>query len=144
MKQQSSSPILFADDDENDTFFFQMAVHEAEISNPLLTFTDGQGVIEYLKQPGLATPSLLVLDLKMPRVGGLDVLIWLRAGPECKRVPAVVLSASQQEQDAHQALALGAAAYRVKPVDLSGLVAIVREMKERWLSQPVDVPVSRA
>jgi CheY-like chemotaxis protein len=143
MKERTEGPILFADDDENDTYFFRLAVDQAGVSNPLLTFVDGQGVIDYLEKSGHPVPSLLVLDLKMSRVGGFDVLIWLREEPKYKHVPAVVLSASQQDEDSHRALELGAVAYLVKPVDLRDLVSIVREMQERWLTRLVGIQTDR-
>src|SRR4051794_39566695 len=99
MKRQKENTILFADDDENDTFFFRLAMEQAAVSNPLITFANGQGVIDYLNPATSPLPSLLVLDLKMPRVDGFEVLKWVRTRLDLAELPVVILSASQQEED---------------------------------------------
>jgi|ERR1051325_9123676 CheY-like chemotaxis protein len=134
MKTSKDAPLLFADDDENDTYFFQLALEKADVLNPLLTFADGQLLINYLRRPDRVCPSLLVLDLKMPRVSGFDVLQWIRARPGLGNFPVVVLSASQQETDLKKAFELGATDYKVKPPDPAGLAAFVAELCERWLT----------
>jgi len=141
MTTQKENPVLFADDDENDTYFFRLAMEEASISNPLLTFENGQEVIDFLTRAKARLPSLLVLDLKMPRVGGFDVLQWLRTRPDLESLPVVIVSASQQEEDVQKALALGAAEYRVKPNDHRQMVALVRELRDRWLARTEHAPL---
>jgi CheY-like chemotaxis protein len=136
-------PILFADDDENDTLFFRLAFETASIPNQLIAFANGQEVIDYLSNPRHPLPSLLVLDLKMPRVDGFDVLGWLQSRSKTPRFPVVVLSASQQELDINRALALGAADYKVKPIDYQHLVALVAELGDRWLAKTRPQPVGR-
>src|SRR4051812_20235942 len=129
----SESFILLADDDENDRLFFRLAVETAGLSNPIMEFANGQGVIDYLKVP-CSPASLLVLDLKMPRASGFDVLAWLRTRPELSQLPVVILSASEQEEDVRKALALGAVDYRVKPTHHDELIQFVGELNERWLA----------
>jgi len=138
MKNQRDAPLLFADDDENDTFFFRLALEAVEVPNPLITFKDGQEVIDYLRRADRRFPALLVLDLKMPRVSGFDVLEWLRARPGMAGFPVVVLSASQQQADIQKAFALGATDYKVKPASNRELAGLVVELRARWLG--ADAP----
>jgi CheY-like chemotaxis protein len=135
MPNERENPVLFADDDENDTYFFRLALEQASVSNLLITFTSGKGVIDYLEPATYPLPSLLVLDLKMPRVSGFDVLQWLITRPSLRKIPVVILSASQQEEDIQKALALGATEYRVKPNNHSQMVTLVRELCDRWLTR---------
>jgi two-component system response regulator len=138
MKDQRNAPLLFADDDENDTYFFRLALEAVEVFNPLITFKDGQEVIDYLQRADRLFPALLVLDLKMPRVSGFDVLEWLRARPGIAGFPIVVLSASQQEADIKWALELGATEYKVKPAGNRELAGLVLEFRDRWLAKGAE------
>src|ERR1044071_3119828 len=124
MKQYQHRPVLFADDDKNDRYFFRLAFEEAGLPNPLMTFTDGEEVIAFLGTPLHASPCLLVLDLKMPRVDGFEVLAWLRE--------------HQQQPDIQKALGLGAADYCVKPPDYNSLTQVVALWREKWLQNPDD------
>jgi CheY-like chemotaxis protein len=125
--------ILLADDDENDRYFFRLALESAGVPNPVLEFKDGQEVIDFLKGPRPPT-SLLVLDLKMPRVSGFCVLDWLRTRVDLRKLPVVIFSASDQEGDVRKAFELGATDYQVKPTEHDKLVTVVNGMTERWLA----------
>jgi CheY-like chemotaxis protein len=133
MKQQQYGPVLFADDDENDTYFFRLAFEAADLPNPLVTFPGGQEVITFLETPRYPSPRLLVLDLKMPRVDGFAVLTWIRSHPQKPGFPVTVLSASQQQTDIQKAYALGAADYCVKPPDYKSITVLLARWKEKWL-----------
>jgi len=93
--------ILVAEDDENDVFFLRRAFLKAGLANPLVAACDGQAAVDYLEGTGVYAdrksyplPGLLLLDLKMPRKSGLEVLTWLRERPELSQIPVVVLSSS--------------------------------------------------
>lgn len=133
-------PILVAEDDESDRFILQLAFERAGIRNPLMLVCDGQEAVEYLAGRGrfadhstYPLPALILLDLKMPRMSGFDVLDWMAVRDEFQDVPAVVLSSSSHESDLRKALALGARDYFVKPHTLSDLVGIVGQIGARWL-----------
>jgi CheY-like chemotaxis protein len=139
MAEQSA--ILLAEDDENDVFLVRRALEKAGLSNPLIVARDGQEAVDYLSSDackqggaGQSLPGLLLLDLKMPRLNGIDVLAWLSNRPELSELPVVVLSSSCHEQDREDARRLGADDYRVKPSDFPALVSLLKELHARWLS----------
>jgi CheY-like chemotaxis protein len=134
------APILLAEDDENDTFFLRRALVQSGVRNALIAVQDGQEAVDYLSGKGPYAdraahplPGLLLLDLKMPKMGGFEVLAWLSSQPDLKELPVVVLSSSGQDSDIHRARELGADDYQVKPPDFVCLVDIVRNLHSRWL-----------
>ena len=136
----AKATILWAEDDDNDVFFFQRALDKAGLKHQLVRVVDGAKVVDYLsgKPPftdrnQYPVPHLVLLDLKMPRMGGFDVLTWLRAQPELRSMPAIVLSSSNQESDHRRALELGASDYMVKPSQGEALMDLVRTLDEKWL-----------
>jgi CheY-like chemotaxis protein len=136
----NDAPILLAEDDENDIYLLQLAFKKAAISRPLIIARDGQEAIDYLAGQAASTnsgsnpaPALLLLDLKMPRVDGFEVLAWLAEHPTLQTLPIVVLSSSAFESDIKKAQQLGAHDYRVKPPQFENLLQIVQELKSRWL-----------
>jgi CheY-like chemotaxis protein len=137
MTQQT---VLLVEDDENDVFFMQRAFRDAGITTPLNIAHDGREAIDYLSGNGQYNdrqksplPCLVLMDLKLPYVLGLDVLKWLRSQPEFKTIIVVVLTSSRQDADIQKAYALGANSYLVKPPDVHQLVAMVKRIKEYWI-----------
>src|SRR5881409_3646304 len=107
-------PILAAEDEESDAFMLRYAFEKAGIPNPLVIVDDGRAAIDYLSgQPpdenhvAHPMPALLLLDLKMPRMSGFDVLSWLAERPEWRGLPAYILSSSAADEDIRRARALG-------------------------------------
>src|SRR5258705_10330985 len=114
--------ILIAQDDENDLTLLQLALKRVGINNPVHISRDGVEAIDYLAGNGLYAdraafpfPSVLMTDIKMPRVGGFEVLKWLRDHPTCSVIPVLVLSSSRELRDVKLAYQLGAKSYMVKP-----------------------------
>jgi two-component system response regulator len=127
------APVLYAEDEENDVFFMQEAWKRAEVRNPLIALPDGAAVIDYLNHLK-PKPSLLLMDLKMPRTDGFAVLAWLKKRRKWRdSLPVIVLSSSGQEKDIKRALDMGAHEYLMKPNGMENLVAVVRALKHRWL-----------
>lgn len=132
--------VLLAEDDENDAFLLRLAFEKAQLGHALIHMLDGQDVLDYLSKCGAETPGaaacprpdLLILDIKMPRLTGFDVLSWLRARPQFQ-FPVVVLSSSEREDDKVKARELGAVAYHVKPGEHNELVQLARQMDQQWL-----------
>jgi CheY-like chemotaxis protein len=134
--------VLVADDDENDFIILRRAFQKAGLAHRLVHVLDGEAAIDYLsgKSPFedrvlYPAPSLLLLDLKMPRVNGFDVLAWLQGRSDLDALNVVVLSASQLEADRNQATQLGADDYCTKPHDFDELVKLARDLDARWASQ---------
>lgn len=131
--------ILIAEDDENDIQLLEVALRRAGIVNPLQFVSDGEEAIDYLCQRGRFTdrlqfpfPSVVILDIKMPRFSGLEVLHWLRDHPECSIIPSIVLSASAEPQDVQQAYELGASTYFQKPPSIEELTELMRTINQYW------------
>jgi CheY-like chemotaxis protein len=136
--------ILVAEDHEDDIFFMRRAFNKARLSSILRIVRDGQEAVDYLAGRPPYTdrvlhpfPSLLLLDLNMPRMNGFDVLVWLRGRPTFSDLPVVVFSTSDLEEDIARARELGANEYCVKPLGVDGLVGFVKELHDRWLTQPI-------
>lgn len=134
------SSILMAEDDENDVFFVERAFKQAQIANPLHRVQDGEEAMAYLRGDGqyadrdkFPIPYLLLLDLKMPRKNGFEVLAWLKQQPGLKRLPVVVLTSSKEDPDVNRAYELGANTYLVKPVKFEGLVDMMKTLNLYWL-----------
>src|SRR6202008_1969122 len=132
--------ILMAEDDENDVFFIERAFKQAQIANPLNRVRDGEEAIAYLKGEGayadrdkFPLPHLVLLDLKMPRKNGFEVIAWVRQQPGLRRLPLVVLTSSKEGPDVNRAYELGANTYLVKPVKFEGLVEMMKTLNLYWL-----------
>jgi CheY-like chemotaxis protein len=133
-------PLLLAEDDANDVFFLQRAFQQAKVENPLQVVRDGQEAIEYLSGSGrfadrrqFPLPYLLVLDLKMPRKTGMDVLEWLQGQPELRCLPVLVLTSSAHRIDIERAYELGANGFVVKPASLEKRVELAKLIGAFWL-----------
>ena len=133
--------ILLAEDQEDDVFLLHRALQKAAVANPIFVACDGQEAIDYLEGEGpyadrktYPLPGLLLLDLKMPRMNGFDLLAWVQSHAAFDSLPTVVLSGSGQEQDVVKAKKLGADEYRVKPGAADELTKIVHELHVRWLT----------
>lgn len=142
----ASSVILIAEDDENDVFLIRRAFHQAQFENPLQVVPTGEDAIAYLRGDSPFTdrsrfpiPALMLLDLKMPRKNGFEVLAWIRQHGEFNALPVVVLTSSQESADINRAYALGANSYLVKPASFLSLVDMINRLKEfcRFTSQSV-------
>ena len=145
-----TKPILLVEDDENDVVLLQHALKNAGVANPIEVASDGQQAIDYFKgagkfahRRGFPLPCLVLLDLKLPYVMGLDVLKWIREQPELAAI-VVILSASRDEADIATAYRLGANAYLVKPCDVSKLLDMAKSINAFWLTQNTPPPPADA
>lgn len=133
--------ILHVEDDSNDVLLFHHACLKAGITLNLQAVADGDEAITYLRggdrfvnREQYPLPHLILLDLKMPRVNGFEVMSWLRREEKFRRLPVVVLSSSNHEADVKRAYDAGANSYLVKPVDFNALVALVKMVHQYWLT----------
>lgn len=133
-------PILLVEDDENDIYLFQRAAREAGIRNPISIAHDGQEAIDYLSSQEkfldrvrFPLPCLIILDIKMPRRTGIEVLEWLRAEPALRKLPVIMFSSSAQPADVDRAYELGANAFIVKPSSSERRKDLALVLKAFWL-----------
>ncbi len=130
--------ILLVEDSEDDAMIFTRALKMSGVSASLKIAADGREAIECLtramrdEKPDYPVPDLLLLDLKLPHVLGLDVLKWIRGQPALQTLIVIVLTSSRQESDLDRAYRLGANSYLVKPSTLDELVKIVRSLGDYW------------
>jgi CheY-like chemotaxis protein len=137
--------ILVAEDDPTDAYFFQRAFNRADIPVMLHFVRDGQEVINYLQGEGQFAdrtahplPQLLLLDLKMPRLDGFEVLKWVRQQPRFGGLQIVIFSSSEEADDINRAYGLGANWYLVKPHSMEELNTLVGRFKKFWLEGTSD------
>jgi CheY-like chemotaxis protein len=135
-------PILYAEDEEDDVYFLQRAFRDAGVPNPLSVVADGQLAIDYLAGDGPyedrtahPLPCLAILDLKMPKQSGLEVLKWIRAQPSLCTLPVIMLTSSSHDVDMHRAYIQGANGYLIKPTNPAELSSMAKAIKDYWLTQ---------
>jgi two-component system, response regulator len=130
--------ILLGEDDPRDAEMTIRALQANHLVNDVVVVTDGVQVLEYLRRQGQwerrsgGLPGVLLLDIKMPRMNGLDVLREIRDDPVLKILPVVMLTSSRETPDLQAAYALGANAYVVKPVGFDEFVAAVKQIGNFW------------
>lgn len=136
----AKNSILLVEDDGNDVLLLEHAFRKANLTNPIYAVNDGEQAIDYLRgrekygdRKLFPLPLLVLLDLKLPRKGGLEVLTWLREqNSPLNRLPVVVFTSSRQSIDINRAYDLGANSYLVKPADLEKLAEIVKQLDSYW------------
>lgn len=140
--------ILLVEDNPDDVLLIQRAFRKANLINPISAVDDGEKAIQYLSGAGEYAdrsrhplPVLVLLDLKLPRKSGHEVLAWIKQHPAFKRIPVVVLTSSTETVDINKAYDLGANSYLVKPVGFDDLFAMVKTLQPYWMimNQKPDV-----
>lgn len=133
--------LLLVEDEPDGVFFFQHSAAEVGLTNPIHVSKDGQEALDYLEGVGdfsdrqkFPLPELVILDLRLPRADGFEVLRRIRAHPQLGRLIVVMLTSSASDSDIERAYALGANGYLVKPLQLADLAAIVQAIKDFWLT----------
>ena len=131
--------ILMADDDADDRMFAKEALEEARLANDLHFVEDGEELMDYLHHRGKyadlngsPNPGLILLDLNMPKKDGREVLMGIKADPDLRRIPIVVLTTSQAEEDVLRTYDLGANSFITKPVTFQSLVDLVTVLGKYW------------
>ena len=140
--------ILMADDDEEDCQLTKEAWDENRLANDLRFVGDGEELMENLQHRGRYSdpayspaPGLILLDLNMPKKDGREALQEIKASPELRRIPIVVLTTSKAEEDILRSYDLGASSYITKPVTFEGLVKTVKHLKQYWF-EVVELPAA--
>ena len=128
------------EDDENDVFLMERAFAHAGITNPVRVAVDGQAAIDYLSvasafgdRQNYPLPCLVLLDLKLPKISGLEVLAWIRRQPELKKLVVVLFSSSLTPSEVERAYELGVNSFVQKPSDFRQTAEIAQLLKRWWL-----------
>ena len=129
----SSQHILLIEDNADDRDLTIMALHDSNIANEIDIAGDGEEALQYFADQSRPLPVLVLLDLKLPRIMGLDVLKRLRADERTKLMPIVVLTSSSEESDRYQSYVDGVNAYVVKPVEFGAFSQAVKQLGLFWL-----------
>ncbi len=139
------APILIVEDDENEVLLLKRALKQAGVDVPTNVVVDGRAAIDFLddahRRDDWRPPRLVLLDLNLPRVSGLEVLRWARQHPLLRRLPIVVLTSSDEPSDIAEAYDLGANSYVVKPRRVADLDDVVRRFREYWLELNASPPL---
>ena len=132
--------ILLVEDRADDILLIQRAFARAEVNNAMQVVRDGEEAISYLTGEGrysnraeFPLPWLILLDLKMPRIDGFEVLKWIRSQPQLRRMVVVVLTSSDQIKDVNRAYELGANSFMVKPIDFENAVQLAASIENYWI-----------
>jgi len=136
----TNGTVLIAEDSSDDFVLFKRALERARFANPIQRVEDGEKAIAYLAGDGsygdrtlFPMPVLFILDLKMPRRSGLEVLEWMQRHPVYKKLPVIVLTSSSQHEDVNRAYSLGANSYLVKPGNFEDLIKLGKSMDDYWI-----------
>ena len=134
------SIILLVEDNPDDAELIQYAFEKAGIQNPLVIVTDGDAAVEYIGRTGVHAdrigqplPELILLDLKLPRRSGFEVLSFIREHNPTKHTPVVVLTSSGQDEDIRRSYELGANSFLVKPIGHDALIQMAHTLKAYWI-----------
>lgn len=138
--------ILLADDDPDDRMLAKEALEESRLANRLLFVEDGEELIDYLYQRGsyadpeiAPRPGIILLDLNMPRKDGREALREIKADPQLRAIPVVVLTTSKAEEDIYRTYDLGVSSFITKPVTFEGLVEVMQALGKYWF-EIVELP----
>ena len=131
--------IIMADDDADDRLLTQSAFEENLIRNPMYFVENGQELLDFLQRKGKYTtqqhrlPSLILLDLNMPKMDGREALREIKSDPNLKKIPVLILTTSKSEKDILESYALGASCFISKPSNFEGLLEVVKNIGRFWL-----------
>jgi CheY-like chemotaxis protein len=141
MESDNSNPILLVEDNPVDLDLTLRAFAARKISNKILVARDGEEALNYIElwESGEPVPVVILLDLNMPKVNGLEVLEKIKSHPKFKTIPIVILTTSSESKDLKTAYQLGANSYIIKPVDFEKFIDVARHIDVYWrvINKPV-------
>ncbi len=124
--------ILLVEDDRVDVMTIKRALKEIKVTNPLYVAANGEEALEFLRDEKHEKPIIILLDLNMPRMNGIEFLKIIKKNGLFKKIPVIVLTTSKEEEDKIESFNLGVAGYMIKPVDYVKFVEVVRTIKLYW------------
>ena len=125
-------PILLVEDDTVDAMTVKRAMRDLKVSNPVAHVTDGEEALAYLKDPAKPRPCLILLDINMPKMNGIEFLRAVKSDTDLQNLPVVMLTTSTNDRDIIQSFHLSAAGYMIKPVDYKQFVETIRTIDAYW------------
>ena len=128
----SDKPILLVEDDLVDVMTVKRALDDIHVTNPVIDRENGEDALEYLRDPESLKPCIILLDLNMPIMNGIEFLHVVKHDAMLKRIPVVVLTTSEEQQDKVNSFDLGVAGYMAKPVDYRQFVELMRTLDAYW------------
>ena len=129
---RSSKPILLVEDDRVDTMTVRRTFKDLKVTNQLICTTNGEEALEYLRDESNKKPCVILLDLNMPKMNGIEFLKIAKGEEGLKKIPVIVLTTSKEEQDVTESFNLSVAGYIVKPVDYKRFVEAIRVLELYW------------
>jgi CheY-like chemotaxis protein len=129
---KNSRPVLLVEDDSIDAMTVRRAFRDLKVTNRLDHRLNGEEALAYLRDPSNQRPCVILLDLNMPRMNGIEFLKVVKADPQLKTIPVIVLTTSHEEQDGVESFKLSIAGYIVKPVDYKKFVEAIRTIDLYW------------
>ena len=129
---RSSKPILLIEDDRVDVISVKRALKDLKVTNRLDVTGNGEEAIEFLNEPRNELPCVILLDINMPRMNGIEFLRIIKQDDRLKTIPVVVLTSSKEDQDKLDSFRLGIAGYMQKPADYSKFVEVIRTIDLYW------------
>jgi CheY-like chemotaxis protein len=126
--------ILLVEDDDIDALTVRRTLKELGANNPLDRCTDGERALTFLRDPAQPKPGLILLDLNMPRMNGIEFVAEIKQDPKLRIIPVVVLTTSSEEGDRVAAFSNSVAGYMVKPVDYPQFVSIMSLIRDYWMT----------
>ncbi len=129
---RNSKPILLIEDDNVDVMTVERAFRDLKIANHLVSTSNGEQALEYLRTNGNKKPCVILLDLNMPKMNGTEFLKIVKTDEALQKIPVVVLTTSSQQRDVVESFKLGAAGYMVKSVDYGKFVETIRTINLYW------------
>lgn len=127
-----NKPILLVEDDRVDIMTVMRSLKEIRVTNPVVNKENGEDALNYLRDPESEKPCIILLDLNMPVMNGIEFLQVVKQDSELKRIPVVVLTTSEEQQDKVNSFDLGVAGYMAKPVDYRQFVEVMRSIDAYW------------
>lgn len=131
---KADQTILLIEDDDIDAMTVRRAMRELNAPNPLERVTDGEAGLIYLRDASKPRPGLILLDLNMPRMNGIEFLKHMKGDPTISPIPVVVLTTSKDEADRFNTFSNNVAGYMVKPVDYDQFVDVMRKIRDYWMT----------
>jgi CheY-like chemotaxis protein len=128
----TNKPILLVEDDQVDTMTVKRALKEIHVTNPLIHLENGEEAVHYLRDAEREKPCIILLDLNMPIMNGIEFLQVVKHDDYLRRIPVVVLTTSEEQQDKVNSFNLGVAGYMAKPVDYRQFVEVMRSIDAYW------------
>jgi len=129
---KSNRPILLVEDDRVDAMTVMRALQELHVTNRLVIVSDGEAALSLLRNSENETPCIILLDLNLPKMNGIEFLKVVKFDDKLKIIPVVVLTTSSEEQDKFDSFNLCAAGYMVKPVDYIKFLEIIKTIDAYW------------